>query len=268
MNRIAAALQEAGRAHRLGLIPYLTAGDPSPSRTVDLVHSLERCGADIVELGVPFSDPLADGAINQRAAARALAGGTTLAGVLRICASIRRSSQVAVVLFTYFNPVLRMGLQEFSARARDSGVDGVLATDLPVEEGEEYRECLARAGVEAIFLAAPTTHDGRLRSIGEASGSFIYYVSRTGVTGERDALPDDAADNAGRIRRLTGKKVAVGFGISRPEHVQQVASFADAVVIGSALMRIVEEAGRSEDLPERVEARFTELTGGIRSLGR
>jgi tryptophan synthase alpha chain len=260
MSRIAAAFDQAAGAGRLALIPYLTAGDPGPSRTVDLVLALEGWGADLVELGVPFSDPLADGEINQRAAARALRGGMTLAGVLEVCARIRKTSQVPLVLFTYFNPLLRMGLREFSARAREVGVDGVLVTDLPVEEGGEYRQALSEGGLEAVFLAAPTTQESRLRAIGEASSCFIYYVSRTGVTGERDSLSDDVQDNVERIRRLTGKKVAVGFGISSREQVTRLAAFADGVVVGSSLMRVVEESGDSEELLGKVGARFRELT--------
>ena len=256
MSRIRDAFEAARSRGRVAMIPYLTAGDPSPERTVDLVLALGRCGADLVELGVPFSDPLADGEINQRAAARALARGVNLEGVLDVAGRIRRASTLPLVLFTYFNPLWRMGLKEFSRRAGDAGVDGVLATDLPVEEGDDLREALGGAGLETIFLAAPTTGEARLRRIGEASGGFIYYVSRTGVTGERRALPEDAAEKVRAIRRLTGKKVAVGFGISSKEHVREISSFADGAVIGSALMRVVEETGDIEELAGRVEARF------------
>ena len=259
MSRIRDAFAQAQAAGRVALIPYLTAGDPSADQTVELAGLLQDCGADLMELGVPFSDPLADGAINQRAAARALERGMSLSGVLQVASRVRGSRSLPLVLFTYFNPVLRMGLAEFAARARDAGVDGVLATDLPVEEGEEYRQILESVGLEAIFLAAPTTGAARIESIGKATGTFIYYVSRTGVTGEQSSLPEAARDNVLEIRRLTGKKVAVGFGISRREHVEQVSGYADGVVIGSALMKIVEEIGGGHSLGEQLQRRFRDL---------
>ena len=259
MSRIRAAFDAAATAGRVALIPYLTAGDPSADRTVELVLALSGCGTDVMELGVPFSDPLADGETNQKAAHRALAKGMSLSKVMDVVTRIRRSSSVPLVLFTYFNPVLRMGLWEFSLRARDAGVDGVLVTDLPVEEGDEYRSALTSAGLDAIFLAAPTTGIERLKTIGEASGGFVYYVCRTGVTGEREVLPIETGARVQQIRKLTGKKVAVGFGVSRREHVEQVATFADGVVIGSALVRVVEEVGDSDDLPRRLERRLREI---------
>jgi tryptophan synthase alpha chain len=261
MSRIQQAFDRAGRERRVAFIPYLTAGDPSAARTVELVLTLCGCGADLVELGVPFSDPLADGEINQRAAQRALASGTHLDGVLQIAAQVRGKSGTPLLLFSYFNPILRMGVQEFSRRAADSGIDGVLVTDLPVEEGREYRSILEAEGLEPIFLAAPTTGAERLQEVGKASGGFVYYVSRPGVTGERDSLPEEARGKVEEIRRITGKKVAVGFGISRREHVTQVASFADGVVVGSALVRVVEETGDRPDLASRVERKVRELLG-------
>ena len=266
MSRIAAAFEAARAAGKVAMIPYLTAGDPSADRTVELAGLLQDSGADLMELGVPFSDPLADGAINQRAAARALAKGMNISGVLEVASRIRRSRSLPLLLFTYFNPVHRMGLTEFASRARDAGVDGVLVTDLPVEEAEEYRQAVDAAGMEAIFLAAPTTGRARVQSIGKATGTFIYYVSRTGVTGEQKLLSEEARDKVLEIRRLTGKKVAVGFGISRREHVEEVASFADGVVIGSTLMKVVEETGGDDSLPERLERRFRDLLPRERSL--
>ena len=259
MSRIQQAFAKAEAAGRVALIPYLTAGDPSADQTVDLVGVLQDSGADLIELGVPFSDPLADGAINQRSAARALAKGMSLSGVLQVASRIRRSRALPILLFTYFNPVHRMGLTEFAGRARDAGVDGVLATDLPVEEGEDYRQALNEAGMEAIFLAAPTTGEARMQVIGKASGTFIYYVSRTGVTGEQTALSGDARGKVEAIQHLTGKKVAVGFGISRREHVEEVSRYADGVVIGSALMKVVEETGEGKALPGRLQQRFRDL---------
>jgi tryptophan synthase alpha chain len=261
MSRIGEAFARAAAQRRVAFIPYLTAGDPSPARTVDLVLALAGCGADLIELGVPFSDPLADGEINQRAAQRALASGTHLGEVLEIASEVRRRCPVPLLLFSYFNPILRMGMEAFARRASAAGVDGVLATDLPVEEGSEYRSILASGGLEPIFMAAPTTLPSRLKAVGEASGGFVYYVSRPGVTGERDRLPDEARARVEEIRRITGKKVAVGFGISRREHVTQVASFADGVVIGSALVRVVEETGDRHDLASRIERKARELLG-------
>ncbi len=259
MSRIPEAFEVAKAAGKVALIPYLTAGDPSADRTVELAGLLQDSGADLLELGVPFSDPLADGAINQRSATRALAKGMSLSGVLQLALRIRRSRSIPHLLYTYFNPLHRKGVAEFAARARDAGVDGVLVTDLPVEEGEDYRQILDAAGMEAIFLAAPTSGAARIRSIGKATGTFVYYVSRTGVTGEQELLPEEARDRVLEIQRLTGKKVAVGFGISRREHVEEVAGFAEGVVIGSALMKVVEETGEGDSLPERLVKRFREL---------
>jgi tryptophan synthase alpha chain len=259
MSRILQAFTKAKASGRVALIPYLTAGDPSADLTVELAGLLQDSGADVIELGVPFSDPLADGAINQRAAARALARGMSLSGVLQVASRIRCTRALPILLFTYFNPVLRMGLTEFAARARDAGVDGVLTTDLPVEEGEDYRQALNDCGMEAIFLAAPTTGEARMHAIGNASGTFVYYVSRTGVTGEQTSLSGEARGKVVTLQRLTGKKVAVGFGISRREHVEEVAGYADGVVIGSALMKVVEETGEGKTLPGRLEQRFREL---------
>ena len=261
MSKIGIAFDRARKEGRLAFIPYLTAGDPSADRSLALFLTLCRCGADLVELGVPFSDPLADGAINQRSAQRALAAGMTLRGVLELVSRIAPNS-VPLLLFTYFNPILRMGVEEFARLAAKAGVDGVLASDLPVEEGDEYRRILASHGIEPIFLAAPTTSASRLAAVGEATGEFVYYVSRTGVTGERDTLPPEAREKVEEIRRITGKRVAVGFGISRRSQVEQAASFADGVVIGSALVRTVEESGDSEDLPALMERRIRELFPG------
>jgi tryptophan synthase alpha chain len=264
VSRIRDAFETAKATGRIALIPYLTAGDPSADRTVELAGVLQDSGADLLELGVPFSDPLADGPINQRSAARALAQGMNLSGVLKVASRIRRSRSIPLLLFTYFNPVHRMGVNEFALRAQDAGVDGVLVTDLPVEEGEDYRGVLDTAGMEAIFLAAPTTLAARIQSIGKASATFIYYVSRTGVTGEQDLLAGEARDKVLEIRRLTGKKVAVGFGISRREHIEAASIYADGVVIGSTLMKVVEETGEDGSLHLRMERRFRELLPGER----
>lgn len=259
MSRISSAFASAHGAGRITFIPYLTAGDPSPERSPDLILALQRGGADLVEIGVPFSDPIADGEVNQRAAERALAKGVSLSTALDIAAQVRRVSSIPIVLFTYFNPVLRMGLAPFCERAAGAGVDGVLVTDLPVEEAAEHRRALDAAGIDTIFLLAPTSTPERIRAVGEACRGFVYYVSRTGVTGEREAVPGDLRERVEGIRRMTNKPVAVGFGISRREHVEELSSFADGVVVGSALVRLIEEAGDRPDLPQILERQVREL---------
>lgn len=259
MSRISQAFAQARQAKRIAFIPYLTAGDPSLQATVDLALALRGCGADLIELGVPFSDPLADGEVIQRAAARALARGTTLASVLETAARIRQMSDVPLLLFSYLNPLMRMGWSRFAAAARTAGIDGVLATDLPVEEAGEYVAALAEAGLEPVFMAAPTTSDERLEAIGRASKGFLYYVTRTGVTGERSALPPETAERVHRLRRTTSLPIALGFGVSGREQVRQAAACADGVVVGSALVRVVEEAGESADLADRLRRRVAEL---------
>jgi tryptophan synthase alpha chain len=265
MNRIGEAIAAARSEGRIAFIPYLTAGDPSEDQTCRLVPALERCGADIVELGVPFSDPPADGEVNQRAARRALARGVSLSGVLDLVSRLRRSTSVPLVLFTYFNPILRLGLARFAQRCAQAGVDGVLVTDLPPEESEEHRRELLGAGVDTIFLLAPTSPTERIRRVGELSRGFIYYVSRTGVTGEQEAVAPELRERVGEIRRLTGMPVAVGFGISRREHLADLASFADGAVVGSALVRLVEEHGDKPDLPEVLARHVRDLLPWARS---
>jgi tryptophan synthase alpha chain len=228
---------EGGKA----FVAFLTAGDPSLDRTVDLAGELEAAGVDVLELGVPFSDPLADGPVIQRASERALGRGVTLARVLDAVRRIRRRSQMPVVLFSYFNPLFRYGLERLTAEARDAGVDGVLVTDLPPEEADGWLAEARGAGLDTIFLAAPTSPDERLRRVADASRGFVYAVSRTGVTGERDALSDDARPLVRRLKQLTPEPVALGFGIAAPAQVGAAAEVADGVVVGSALVRFLEE---------------------------
>ena len=219
----------------------MTAGDPSLDRTVEVAREMDRAGVDVLELGVPFSDPLADGPVIQRATERALARGTTLARVLEAVRRIRSASEVPLLLFSYFNPILRFGLPRLTAEAVAAGVDGVLVTDLPPEEANGWLETARGAGLDTVFLAAPTSSDDRLRRVAEASRGFVYAISRTGVTGERDALSADARPLLGRIKALTREPVALGFGISTPEQVASAAAVADGVVVGSALVRFLEE---------------------------
>lgn len=264
MNRIDAVFMRLAKERRAGFIAYLTAGDPSPSLTVPLVQALEANGADIVELGVPFSDPLADGVVNQKSAARALRRGVSLKTVLGLVKRVRERSEIPVVLFTYLNPVYAYGFERFAADAVRAGVDGVLSLDLPPEEAEGYEARLAAHGVKSIFLIAPTTPLARMRLIARHAGGFIYYVSRTGVTGERGKLAMDLASRVRAIMRVTRTPVAVGFGISTPAQVAEVAQTADAVVVGSALVKEIEQHAGSADLVERVGRKVRRLSAPLR----
>src|SRR6188474_65803 len=236
-----------------GLVTYVTAGDPDLPRTEGILRALDRGGADVLEVGVPFSDPLADGPVIQRATERALAAGTTLSSVLDLLHSIRAEINAPIVIFSYANPILRLGAERFADRAREAGVDGVLILDLPIEEADESRAMLARRGIDTILLLSPTTTDVRLRRAADLGSGFLYAISRLGVTGARDAIADGAEEIVRRIRRVSPLPVALGFGISKPEHVREVGRWADAAVVGSALVSVVAEAGASNDLDTRVE---------------
>ncbi len=223
------------------LVAYVTCGDPDLATTREIILASIKAGANTIELGVPFSDPVADGPVIQRASERALKHNTSLEQVLKLAAEIREHSQsTGLVIFTYLNPILRMGMEKFCKVARLAGVDGVLATDLPVEESAEYIRAARRNDLATIFLAAPTSPDTRLKRIAESSTGFIYAVSRTGVTGARQQMTEDAQTLVRRIRKFTKLPVAVGFGISTPEQFQAVSQFADAGVIGSAIVEIIE----------------------------
>ncbi len=222
------------------LIAYVTCGDPDLATTRDIVLAAIDAGAAIIELGVPFSDPLADGPVIQRASERALRQGTTLDQVLKLAADLRQRSQAGLIIFSYVNPVLRMGLGKFCAAAERAGVDGALITDLPLEEAGDYLRQMGRRGLAAVFLAAPTSTSTRLRLIARASSGFIYAISRTGVTGARQQFPEDARQLVRRLRRLSKLPVAVGFGISTAEQFAAVGEFADAAVVGSAIVETVE----------------------------
>src|SRR5277367_5965851 len=239
ISRRFAQLRESGE---LGIVAYITAGDPSLNATLEYVLALAEAGADVIELGVPFSDPLADGPTIQRASERALQAGATLAGVIELVARIRKTSQVPLVLFSYYNPVLQMGLEKFAAAASAAGADGVLITDLTPEESAEYRDILARHQLDTVFLAAPTSDAERLAKIAAVSSGFLYIISRTGVTGAKDAMPDDLPALLRRARQATNLPLAVGFGISLPGHVCMLGGLADAAVVGSALVSEIETA--------------------------
>jgi len=223
------------------LVAYVTCGDPDLATTRDIIFAAIDAGSSVIELGVPFSDPVADGPVIQRASERALKHNTSLEQVLKLAAEIREHSQsVGLVIFSYLNPILRMGLEKFCKIARLAGIDGVLITDMPVEESAEYLRFAKTNGLATIFLAAPTSTDQRLKLIAEASTGFVYAVARTGITGVRDQMTNDAQDLVCRIRKFTKKPVAVGFGISTPAHIAAVGKFAEAAVVGSAIVDIIE----------------------------
>src|SRR6202023_2279373 len=242
-SRIARRFAELRRNGEMGLVAYLTAGDPTLAATEQFVLALANAGADVIELGVPFSDPVADGPVIQRASERALRGGTTLAGVLSLVKSLRAKTEVPLVLFSYFNPVLQMGLEKFAGAAKAAGADGVLITDVTPEEGQEYRSAMQSRGLDTIFLAAPTSTDERLALIAKSSSGFLYLISRTGVTGAKDQLAEELPSLARRVRRVTELPIAIGFGISQPGHVSLLGGLADAAVVGSALVGEIERAG-------------------------
>jgi tryptophan synthase alpha chain len=222
------------------LVAYVTCGDPDLHTTQEVILAAIDAGADIIELGVPFSDPVADGPVIQRASERALKQGTTLEQVLGLAGVIRMKSDVGLIVFSYLNPILRMGLSEFCREAKDAGVDGALVTDLPVEESEMYRQGMEKKDLATVFLAAPTSTDKRLKMIAEASSGFVYAVSRTGVTGARKQMPEDASSLVQRLRQYTKLPIAVGFGISTPQQFAAVGEFADAAVVGSAIVEMIE----------------------------
>jgi tryptophan synthase alpha chain len=251
MSAIEAAFERLRQQRRGGMVTYVTAGDPSAETSVKILVSLANAGADILEVGVPFSDPLADGPVIQRATERALASGMTLRGTLEVVRAVRREVETPIVLFTYANPVVRMDPAVFAREAQQAGVDGVLILDYPVEEAEPLRAPLVAAGLDPIFLISPTTTDGRIRRSGELGRGFLYVISRLGVTGVRDRLADDVRDLVARVRAQSSLPVAVGFGISSPEHVAKACQSADAAVVGSALVNVIAEHGAAPDVAER-----------------
>lgn len=230
-----------------GLVIYLTAGDPDLPTTRAIALAAIDAGADVLELGVPFSDPLADGPVIQRASERAVQNGTKLSDVLALAADLRRERPHAgLVIFSYFNPVLRFGLERFCATAKEAGVDGVLITDMIVEEADEYLQQLHKHQLAPIFLAAPTSPDERLQRIAKVSQGFVYAISRTGITGTQQTLAQDAEELVKRLRKFTDLPIAVGFGISNAEHVATIGEFADAAVVGSAIVSLIEQSTRDE----------------------
>lgn len=264
MTRISRLFERLrNQEHRAALIAYLTAGDPSPRRSAGLVRALVRGGADLIELGVPFSDPIADGPVIQRAADRALCAGTTLSGVLDIARQIRAESDVPLLLFTYMNPVMRYGLTQLSRDAAAAGIDGCLLTDMSVEEAAPYIGAMQENNLDTVFLAAPTSTDRRLELVAKYSSGFVYLVSRTGVTGEQASISASALPLIERMRKFTELPLALGFGISARQQVAQVGALADGVVVGSAIVRTIEKHGASPQLESELESFTRDLAAGL-----
>jgi tryptophan synthase alpha chain len=256
------------RAGESALVTYTTAWDPDRSRSGEILMAIDRAGADVLEVGVPFSDPLADGPVIQRATERALAAGGSLQSTLALIEHVRPRVKAPVVVFSYANPLLRMGLRNFAERAAGAGVSGVLALDLPIEEAGEFRETLASSGLDTIFLLSPTTTDARIARAAELGRGFLYAISRLGVTGVRESVASGAEALVARIRRHTDAPVALGFGLSRPEHVVEVGAYADGVVVGSALVSLIAEASDSIDLIPKVEHYVASLKDACRQAAR
>jgi len=263
-GRLADTFARLRQEERAGLVTFITAGDPNLPRSADILRALDRAGADVLEVGVPFSDPLADGPVIQRATERALATGTNLRGVLSMLEGVRRELTAPIVLFSYANPLLKMGIDDFAQRAASVGVDGVLALDLPIEEAGAFRNALAAVGLDTIFLLSPTTTDTRIARAAALGRGFLYGISRLGVTGARDQVASGAREMVGRIRAQTDLPVALGFGISRPEHVAEVGAYADAAVVGSALVSLIAEQRDSPRLIEHVDTYVRSLRSACR----
>ena len=255
------ALKESGKK---GFIAYIAAGDPDLDATRKLVIEFDRIGVDLVELGVPFSDPLADGPVNQLAAERALKSGTNVKKILDMVKQIREVSEIPIILFTYFNPIHHMGVEEFVAEAAASGVDGALVLDLPPEESKEYKSLMDMKDLSTVYLLAPTSSDERIDLISKFSTGFIYYVSREGVTGMQEKMAGGVDAIVEKIRARSGSPVAVGFGIADAKMAAEVASYSDAVVVGSAIVKKIEENGERADLVERVSQFVSGLVKAVK----
>jgi tryptophan synthase alpha chain len=262
MSRLQQTFERLRMAGRGGLVAYLTAGDPDPDTSTAIVTAVARAGADVLEIGVPFSDPLADGPVIQRAIERALAAGMTLRGSLELVRRVRGQVDTPIVLFTYANPVLRMDARTFARAAADAGADGVLILDYPVEEAEPLRQPLIEAGLDPIFLVSPTTTDARIRRSGELGRGFLYVISRLGVTGMREHLASDVPVLLERVRAASSLPIAVGFGISSPAHVADACRSADAAVVGSALVDTIAR-NRTGDVCERASEYVKWLKSGL-----
>ena len=253
MSRIDDRFKALKAGKKTGLVAYVTAGDPDLPRSAEILKRLDAAGADVLEVGVPFSDPLADGPVIQRATERALEAGTTLPKVLEMLKGVRASISAPIVIFSYANPILRMGLDRFVQQAAAAGVDGVLTLDMPPEEGEAFRQAFGKAGIDTIFLLSPTTTAERIGRAAKLGSGFLYGISRLGVTGMRDTVDDSAESLARRVKAETAMPLALGFGVSKPEHVRAIGQWADAAVVGSALVNVIAEHGQSPQLLDEVE---------------
>lgn len=260
MSRISEKFNELRQRNRIALVSYITAGDPSLDATAEIAVKLEESGADIIELGVPFSDPMADGPVIQLASERALAGGATLAGVLETVRKIREKSSVPIILFGYYNPFFKYGLERIVKDAAEAGADGFLIVDLPPEEAGEFKVHTDKAGLDIVFLLAPTSTSDRIGLVAENASGFVYLVSVTGVTGERPEMNYSLEGLTNEIRQTTGLPVGIGFGISSPEQVKGLSGYADAVIVGSAIVRIIEQYGSEK------EKLLNELSGFVGGL--
>ncbi|MBW1678809.1 MAG: tryptophan synthase subunit alpha [Deltaproteobacteria bacterium] len=252
MSKIGEVFRELKSKDRKALITYVTAGDPNLSVSKKIIWQLIESGADIIELGVPFSDPTADGPVIQAASQRALKTGINLSDIFGLVKEIRKVSQIPIILFGYYNPFFVFGPKEISQRARDAGVDGLLVVDLPYEEADELKSYTDHMDIDLIFLLAPTSDDNRIKIISQKARGFIYYISMTGVTGSKQSFDQYTEENIKRIKKLTNLPVAIGFGISTPEQAHDMGRFPDGVVVGSAIVRIIEENQDSQELPKKV----------------
>jgi tryptophan synthase alpha chain len=264
MGRIGDKFESLQSKKEKALIVYLTAGDPSLNVTRELIPVLEQAGADILEIGVPFSDPTADGPVIQEASQRALKAGTTLQGVLDLVCDVRRVSEIPIVLFGYFNPIFAYGVKKFARAARRAGVDGILVVDLPYEEAGELRVYTDAAGIDFISLVAPTTDPERLSKIAVGATGFLYYISITGITGTAAPKIENIKTEVGKIRKITKLPVAVGFGISKPQQAREIGRFADGVIIGSAVVRLIHENKDNRDLIKIVSGYISEIKKAMR----
>ncbi len=254
MNRIEQRFHDLAERDEAAFIPFITAGDPTLAITGELVLEFEKAGADIIEFGVPYSDPLADGPVNQEAALRALKHHVRIADILALVKKLRAKTEIPIMLFTYYNPVLAYGVERLAADSKAAGVDGILCVDLPPEEAADYETAFGNLDLSTVFLLAPTSTDERIDLVAKHSKGFVYYVSRTGTTGEQDKIEESVARMVAKIKTKTDAPVAVGFGISTPAQAREIAGYGDGVVVGSAIVRMVGQLGDSPDTPAQVGA--------------
>ncbi len=268
MNRIDEKFTELRKRGRSALIPFIEAGDPDIRTTLNILRALAKSGADLIELGIPFSDPMADGPTIQRASERALKKGVSLPSILKLVSEFRRHSEVPLVLFGYYNPLFHYGVKRVTREARAAGADGILCVDLPPEEGRELQQWAEAAGLHMIYLLAPTSDAQRIRLVTREAGGFIYFVSVTGVTGSRSHFEHGLSNLVGKLRRETSLPIGVGFGVSTPKQAAWVASFADAVVVGSALINVIERTHRREDKVKRAAAYMASLKTAMNRVSK